>query len=289
MTILSTIQQVCKELSLTPPTQIIGSTDVRVKQLLAFAEVEGKDVRNQWAWPQLNREFTWTLVTDQANYAFNSDYDYQVFSTHFDRSNYWRLVGPTTPSEWQLLKSGISTATARSYFRIKGVADREIFIHPTPSSSQNGNTLVFEYQSLSWVRPKTWTASTAFAAGTYCFYNGNIYSTTVGGVTGSTAPTHTSGTSSDGGVSWAYYSGAYETFLADTDVSLLDENILARGIKWRWRRENKLDYEEFRRDAEAAWKRAATAKKGTRALSLVPQRGFQLLSNANISDGNYGL
>ena len=58
----------------------------------------------------------------------------------------------------------------------------------------------------------TWGGSTTVSAGTSVIYNGNAYYTAVGGTTGSTAPTHVSGSASDGGVTWSYI-GAVDTRL----------------------------------------------------------------------------
>ena len=49
-----------------------------------------------------------------------------------------------------------------------------------------------------------WMASTAYAAGATVHANGNVYRATVGGTTGTTAPGHTSGTATDGGVTWEF-------------------------------------------------------------------------------------
>lgn len=49
-----------------------------------------------------------------------------------------------------------------------------------------------------------WASSTSFASGAYCIYGLNLYQTTAGGTTGATPPTHTSGSVSDGAVTWAY-------------------------------------------------------------------------------------
>lgn len=288
MTLLSTIQTVAKELSLAVPTSVIGTTDATVKQLLAFAERAGKEARNKFRWPELNREFTFTLATSTANYALNDDFDYQIHDTHYDRSNSWPLLGPVTPQEWQLLKSGITTAGQRKRFRVKGIASNQLYIDPTPTSSDNGNTLVLEYQSKNWIRPKTWAASTAFAAGAYCFYNGNWYYTSSAGTTGSTAPTHTTGSTSDGGITWAYYSSPYDTFTADTDVSLLDEDILAMDIQWRFRRDAGLEFEDFRRETNEAWARASTSKSGMRTLPITPSGAGFLLGEQNIPEDGYG-
>ena len=55
-----------------------------------------------------------------------------------------------------------------------------------------------------------WTTSTAVAAGASCVHLNNAYYTVAGGTTGSNsnnAPTHTTGSASDGGVTWAYIGG----------------------------------------------------------------------------------
>lgn len=280
------MQTICKELSLPVPTSVINNTDATVTQLLAFLERAGKEARSDYRWPEMNREFTWTLVNGQANYAFNADYEYQAFRTHWDRTNKWELIGPVSEQEWQWIKSGVITSTPRRRFRIKGVADNQIFIDPTPSS--DGNTLVLEYQSMNWIRPKTWAASTAFAAGSYCFYNGNYYSTTLGGVTGATAPTHTSGSQSDGGITWAYYSGIYDTFTADTDVPLLNDNCLVMDVKWRFRHEKQLEWQSFRKDAEDSWRKHSMDKKGSEVLTLTPSRTNFLITTRNVPDTGYG-
>lgn len=50
----------------------------------------------------------------------------------------------------------------------------------------------------------TWAATTAYALNAYAYANGNVYQATVAGTSGSTAPSHTSGTATDGTVTWTY-------------------------------------------------------------------------------------
>ncbi len=284
MSLLTIVQTACRKLSLPVSETVIGNTDATIKQMLYLLEEAGKDARDKWRWPQLTKEHTWTLTDGTANYAFPADTDYHIFKTHWDRTNYWELMGPLTAQEWQQIKSGLSAAPPRKRFRVKGMADAQIFIDPTPGSSDAGNTLVLEYQSLSWIRPVTWTATTAFDAGAYCFYNGNYYTTTLGGTTGSTAPTHTSSSASDGGVTWTYSSAAYEVFTADDDVCWLDETTLTRDLEWRFRREKGLEWESFRADCEDAWKRKSMARTGSKILSLAPMGTGYLITDRNIPD-----
>lgn len=49
-----------------------------------------------------------------------------------------------------------------------------------------------------------WVTSTAYPAAYYVYYNDNLYQTTTGGTSGGTPPTCTSGTCSDGGVTWNF-------------------------------------------------------------------------------------
>jgi hypothetical protein len=63
---------------------------------------------------------------------------------------------------------------------------------------------------------------------------------------------------SDGGVTWAYYSGPYNQFLANTDQSIFQEKLLEQGILERFAEIHGLDSirprfdmqlnEEFSRD-----------------------------------------
>lgn len=194
-TLLQIVQDALLEMGFSSPSTVIGNSDATVKQALKLLERAGRENRDKYRWPELNNELTITLVDSQANYAFPTAYDYQVFRTHWDSSQNWELYGPISEQEWQAIENGLTTTSPRRRFRIKGIADNEFFISPTPDSTDAGDTLVLEYQGKNWIRPVTWVTSTTFSANAYCFYNGNYYQTSAGGVTGATAPTHTSGSS----------------------------------------------------------------------------------------------
>jgi parallel beta-helix repeat protein len=68
-----------------------------------------------------------------------------------------------------------------------------------------------------WLRGITlgiWTAGKTVAVGAYLYFGTNVYQATTAGVTGATAPTHTSGIVSDGAVSWQFISAADTTLAA---------------------------------------------------------------------------
>lgn len=234
MSLLTIVQNAMLEVGLTAPSSVISNSDTLVKQFLAHATREGKEVRNKVDWPQLIREYTFTLATSTASYAMPADFERFSFMTHWDRSMSWELVGPISSQDWQMIKSGIVTTAPRRRWRFKGFGSTQFFVDPTPDSTDSGVTLVFEYYSKSWCRPRTWVQGQVYGTNSFTFYNGNYYSTVSGGTAGATPPTHTTGSVTDGAVLWAYSALPYETFTADTDVSNVDENIIELGTKFRF-------------------------------------------------------
>lgn len=283
-TVLSLIQDCCRELKLSVPTSVYTSQDKEMQLLLALLNLEGREVASKYVWPVLNKEYTFSTSNGVAAYALPADFDYECFSTQWDRSNHWKLRGPLPASEWQQRKSGINTVLPQFGFRVKGASSTPFYLEPTPTTVNN---LVFEYQSTNWVRPATsWAASTAFAAGSYCFSGENVYQTTAGGTTGSTAPTHSTGTVSDGAVSWTFVE--YNRVLSDTDILTLPDQVLKLGVKWRWKRENGFEYETYREEAIGAARRAVQSGRSAPEIPLTHQGVSPLINYHSIPDGGYG-
>ncbi len=288
MPILQVLQGVVRELGLPDITTVVGSTDRTTTQLLAIANRVGEDLKTRAQWPQLSKEYTFTLVDGQEGYALPSDIDQVIFRTNWDRTNHWELEGPLSPQEWQYRKSGVSQVSPRRKFRVRGASNNSFLIFPTPGPSDAGAIMVFEYQSTNWIAPKTWITATVFAAATYCFFNGNIYYTTLGGTTGATAPTHTTGSVSDGGVTWTYFDGVYSSFLADTDTCLISEMLVGLGVQWRFMRQKGLDYEEIRADFEQALVSEVFKIEGAPTLRMSPGNDNFLIGWWSIPDTGYG-
>ncbi|KVN72809.1 hypothetical protein WT15_27425 [Burkholderia stagnalis] len=96
----------------------------------------------------------------QESYAIPTDADHFIQHTGWDRSFRWQLVGPLSPQEWQVLKSGISPTGPRLRFRIMG---GQIYVNPVPASLDN---LVLEYYSTGWCQSAAGVAQSAWAADT---------------------------------------------------------------------------------------------------------------------------
>lgn len=269
MTILAIAQSCAVRLQLPSPSTLVGNSDGNLMLLRAMIEDAAQAIRNAYTWPELHREYTFTLATSTAAYAMPGDFHRLLPESLWNRTETYPLMGPLNAQEWQRYKSGLIASAPRQRFRLKYWATLQFFLDPTPTSDANGQTCAFEYITKTCFRPKTWAASTAFGANSYCSYNGNIYQTlTAGGTTGATPPTHTSGGVFDGAVTWTYVSTFYDTIIADTDEFLLDTDMLIDGAIWRWKRERKYEYAELKAEAESAIELAKTNLEGSSVLTI---------------------
>lgn len=211
-------------------SNIVNSTDVTTKMLLGMANRVVKEMADAYNWPKLRKSGTFTLVDGQDTYALAGDFSFYHYETFWNQSTQWKLYGPLSDQQYGERIGYGDLASTYDEFQIRGVTDNELTIYPTPDAGKAGEVIAYQYTSRRPVRPKTWTASTGVTAGEYLFYNGNYYSVDATGSTGSTAPTHTSGSVSG----LTYYSGAYELFLADTDICVISERVLEQGVMERF-------------------------------------------------------
>ncbi len=288
MSILTLLQDVANQMNIPSFTKVIGNSDNSAKQLLSLAQNEGEDRKRRYEWPQLTREYAWTLVSGQEAYPFPGDFDNFIFRTMWARGYHWELEGPTSSQEWQWRKSGGITSSPRQRFRIKGVGANQIFIDPPPSASNAGQVMVFEYISTNWVLPILWTQTQIFLPGSYCHYGNNYYVSTLGGVSGATPPTHTAGALTDGGIVWSYVSTPYTTFKADSDLIVFDEYTFKLGVKWRFRKEKGLEWQSFKDEWDQALPVEASAEIGAKTLSMADDIGRIFISPRQVPDTGYG-
>lgn len=156
MSCLTICQAACGASGFAVPSTIIGNSDDTATMLLRLLNKSGKQ-RAKYEWQALQKEYTFSFVASQANYAFPSDLGFFVNETAWDRTQFWSLRGSLSAQEWQLYKSGLQSSTPRQRFRIKS---GQIYIDPTPSST---DSCVIEYISSKWVTDGS-SFFTAFSA-----------------------------------------------------------------------------------------------------------------------------
>ena len=270
------------------PSSIIGTNDNIALQLTELAQLAGDLAVSMYTWPQLQKKFTLTMVADQQEYALPGDFDRWCFSTSWDQTNDWELLGPIRPFEFEWRTEGIIFSSPRRRFTIRGLGDSKILIHPTPESGEAGETLSFVYYSTNWIKPQDWAASASVGADEYRSYNGNYYQALAGGTTGSTAPTHTSGSVDDGGIIWTYISDAYDRFMADTDECNIDEKTIGYGIEYLFFETKGLEYQNKKRLFEDQLKRQSSNLRGARPLNMTRSKHPHLISSLNAPNTGFG-
>lgn len=127
-----------------PLSPSILSTDQSTVQMLYLMNALGESLAKFPLWPDLRKEWAFTTTTDAA-YDLPEDWSVPLNGTTWDRSSQWPLLGPKTPTEWQILKSGIGVAAPQYRFRF---FNRQFNLHPAPSA---GIEVVQEYLSSDWV------------------------------------------------------------------------------------------------------------------------------------------
>lgn len=105
-----------------------------------------------------------TVVRD--TYEIPSDFDHYQSDTWWDRTNFWRLIGPITPQIDQWNRSGIVTTGPRRRWRQIGNFPVVFRLWPAPTAQDAPATLVFEYVSNGWVRTLAGVYQNTFTADT---------------------------------------------------------------------------------------------------------------------------
>ncbi|CAB4203030.1 hypothetical protein UFOVP1365_22 [uncultured Caudovirales phage] len=248
--VVGIVQAALYTLNVSPPTSLITSTP-QVLQLKHILYDQSRQLRSTRVWPQQKRTYTFDLVSGQSSYQLPGNYYAALTDTAWDDDRRLRLIGPMSDAAFTDRTKGGRGITSTPSYRIFGPdtnsnsSGGQFHIHPTPTSS--GETLSFEYISSDILIPPYWIPSEAsITVGTYRNVNSNIYKCTAitTGTTSTTAPTHTSGTAVDGGVTWSCDSpiNSYEIIISDFDRSVFDDDLMISGVRWRYLQANKMNY-----------------------------------------------
>lgn len=138
------------------PASFYGNADLTATLVVALADESGQDLEKIYRWQELITEHTFTTVNGSATYALPSDFRAFANMSQWDRSNLWRMHGPTPSFVYQWLKSGISVwASNNRWFAVRG----NLFtIYPTPTV--DGETIAFDYYSKNWVTKQVDSSTT---------------------------------------------------------------------------------------------------------------------------------
>jgi hypothetical protein len=162
MTLLTLCTDILKETKSTNiPSAIIGNNDDVAKQIFQAAKVSITDLARNYQWQELQKEYSFSSVVDQATYNLPTDFDRMIDNTFWNASQNWAMIGGLTPENWRILKNSLLTqAETIEYYRIK---NNQIVIHRTPSVVES---YAFEYISKYIVKSSANVEQTEFLADT---------------------------------------------------------------------------------------------------------------------------
>ncbi len=187
MTILDIAKECSRQLQITVPSAFVTSTSNNQVLLKAMIYKTIQDIRDDYDWPELQREHLFKTISGQPSYPLPLDFDRRINETLWNRSQNWPLIGPIDPILWQQYKSGFITTLPRQRYRVKGISNNQFFIDPTPSDDDGNQEMVYEYISETAIRPVAWAASTAYTTASYVFSNGLILKGQTNGTSNATA------------------------------------------------------------------------------------------------------
>lgn len=146
-TILSLVQSIASELTLSPTNTVLSSQDETILKLLSFVRATCDDLLAERTWQALQARYSFTTSAGVDNYAFPLDAHEYLSGTFTDGSNQWLISGPLTPVQWSQMLTIGPTSSPFSRFRI--YADR-FYVLPVPDTTPH--TFTYEYVTRNYVR-----------------------------------------------------------------------------------------------------------------------------------------
>ena len=145
MSLLTLTQAAADRIGIPRPSAIIGTSDTQIRQLLGFAQQEGKELSRRGPWQELTKEKSITATaTETQTGAIPSDFERMIEGTFWNRTQDRRVVGPLSPQKWQMLQTGLYSLVWDA-FRIRS---GDILMSPAPIAN---DVLVYEYISKNWL------------------------------------------------------------------------------------------------------------------------------------------
>jgi len=284
-TIKEVIQNFCYRVNLPAPSSFVGVNTPTELQYLSLFRYIGDNLRNRpYQWPQLKKGYTFTTQTDVSKYQLPGDFYRILESSQWDTTNHWPMRGPISDYNFNVREFAVVSLQTRKAFRVIGPTNYLYSTSPysqrsagyfeiDPAGANNTDELFMGYISANWVWPKDWVASTSYTAGNLRSGVGQIYRASTTATSGTTRPNWQSGSSTDGGVTWAVYTEAYSlnstnTNLSDDDICLFDEDLMIEGMRWAYLRAKGLDYQQERADWEMMVKSAYARFNGSERINM---------------------
>ena len=297
-TMLELVQQVTAELNLAVPTYVAGNTSQDVQQILALMNRAGYDLVKEHDWQALELEYrfytnaiTTTCNTTNGTYLLNNipsttglDSTYSIVGTSVPQDTYVDNVIDST----SLTTTQLSSATS-----IGGTVTFSKTIYPLPP----------DYETITdnthWDKTKHWQMLGPVDAQQWQWLKSGYISTgprvrwrILGNEFQIWPPYNTQEY-----LGFEYRSRGFvrdsagnvkNSFTADTDTTVLDDDVIALATKLKYFQIKSFDTTALNQDYIRYLNVAKANDKGSATLSFAPQPSAVLIGWANIPDTGYG-
>lgn len=295
-TLLQIIQDVCDELALSRPTNVIGTTDPQVRQLTALLNRLGRDLVKQYEWQKLDKEHLLTTVA------------YTYTGTTTIGSNVITGLSSTTGLTTQFTALGTGIMPFAQIVSVDNPTQVTLDMPATESGTvaiqfaQNEYSLPSDWDreipQTEWNRTTRWPLLGPKSAQEWQTFKSGIVSAgprqrfRILGNTIAINPSPPPGQmASFEYISNAWVVGADGTskteFTADTDTNVFGDSLILTGLKTQWKQAKGLDFSFDLGEFRGLLEQAKSQDKSAAKLYLSQASGNILLTNRSIIDGSF--
>lgn len=222
----------------------VGNTAPAARQYVSLFKHVGDELLKFLEWPQLKRIYTFTTTLGEAYYQLPGDFLRTLTGTQWGVTNQIPLAGPLSNARLAFQTYGVNIATPFAGYQINGAQGYIYntsgytqksagFFQLSPAGQDNTTENVIAYTSCNYVWPRDWVTNTSYTAGDIRTGINHMYIATTTGTSGAIRPYWTSGSDTDGAVTWAVYHEPYP-ITNDNDIVLLDMPLFVEGLRWAW-------------------------------------------------------
>lgn len=311
MSLLTICTNVANDLALSAPTSIVGNTDETAIRLLAQAQRAGQSLAKKppYGWLAMQREYTFTtsaIANQNGSIANTGPGGVAVISglttTAGMAASTWyafgsgvpnnAIVSAVTPTTVTINQPTVTPGAGQFSFGKSDYALPADFQRPIDGSLWDRSRY---WQMRGPMSPQEWQLFKSSLIGKASIQRRYRFRRIAGNNVFSIDPVPT-----DNGaiMVFEYVSNAWcesqslvpqTAWAADTDIGILDEDLIELGTRWRMLRRLGMSYSEELDEYEREVSKAMAHDGGAAVLSLVREyNGPALLSWANIPETGYG-
>lgn len=301
-TLLQLAQQATQEMGLSSPTSVISNQATDVLQVLALLNAVGNELRTQYDWQRLTKEYTFTTssLTTTGTWTTSAATITAIPSTSSLAASTWQATGSGIPLSDEILTVDSATqVTLKQTPTASGTAAAVVFVKTKYTFPSDYDRLVDDTE---WDQSKHWQNIGPSTGQQWAFLKSGFISSgprvrfkPMGGYFQIWPGLSTSDVMGFQYVSNQWVLATADTitptkgsFTVDTDTCVFPDRLMVLGLKLKYFQVKGFDTTAFQKDYDMQLSIAKANDSGSQTLSMAPHLSEQLLSAANIPDTGFG-